>query len=441
MSTLFDQLGSSRAPLAERMRPSSLDEVVGQEHLIGEGKSLSLLLQADTLPSFIFWGPSGTGKTTLAKIIARHTKAHFFQISAVLSGVQELREVIKQAKEKKSFAGNKSILFIDEIHRWNKAQQDALLPHVEDGTITLIGSTTENPSFEIISALLSRTKVFVLEPLDKAAVKKLLNRSLENTEQGLGQLHFTISDDALDFIADQSDGDARRALTTLEIAANLLQSSNNAEHAADTIDLKLAEQALQKKSLVYDKGGEEHYNVISAFIKSMRGSDPDAAIYYLARMLEAGEDPLFVARRMVIFASEDVSNADPQAVQVAIACMESFKFVGMPEGWIPLAQAASYLASAPKSNASYMAYKKAKMDIQETGTLPTPKHLRNAPTKLMKEMGYGKNYKYAHEFENNVVPGEQYLPDQLKKRKYYSPTENGYERVIKERLERIRKLT
>ncbi|MFA5811073.1 MAG: replication-associated recombination protein A, partial [bacterium] len=345
------------------------------------------------------------------------------------------------------------------------AQQDALLPHVEDGTITLIGSTTENPSFEVIGPLLSRTKVYVLEPVPAEEIKDVVRQALEDSERGLGPLKLAIDDDALDFIAQSADGDVRRALNTVEIAADLViqrmpkheagsmkqeksihascllppASSGILPEPALLITLQNVEAAVQRKSLLYDKKGEEHYNVISAFIKSMRGSDPDAAVYYLARMLEAGEDPLFVARRMVIFASEDVSNADPHAVQVAIACMQSFDFVGMPEGWIPLAQCATYLASAPKSNASYMAYKGAKADIEEHGTLPTPKHLRNAPTKFMKEQGYGKDYKYAHEYEGHFVADEQYLPDKLKDRTYYAPTENGYEKTISERLKLWRK--
>lgn len=420
------------APLAERMRPCKLNEVAGQNHLIGIGKPLSALIEADTIPSIIFWGPPGTGKTTLARIIAQTTKAKFFHLSAVLSGVSELRNIIKQAEMDHNRI---NILFIDEIHRWNKAQQDALLPHVENGTITLIGSTTENPSFEVIGPLLSRTKIYVLESIDTEELKKITLRALADEERGLGQLGLSIDNDALDFIATSADGDARRALGTLEIAADLVR-----QKASDLkILLSDVEAALQKRSLLYDKKGEEHYNVISAFIKSMRGSDPDAAIYYLARMLEAGEDPLFIARRMVIFASEDISNADPHAIQLAIACMQSFDFVGMPEGWIPLAQCATYLASAPKSNASYVAYKLALADVTEHGTLATPLHLRNAPTKMMREMGYGREYKYAHAYEEHFIPGEQYLPDKLHDKHYYEPTENGYEKIIAERLKKWRK--
>jgi putative ATPase len=339
-----------------------------------------------------------------------------------------LREIIEIARKERRFSGKRTILFIDEIHRWNKAQQDARLPHIEDGTLTLIGATTENPSFEVISPLLSRARTYVLQPLSADDIKVLLQRALQDAESGLGKLNVRIDDDARQLMAEQADGDARRALSTLEIAAALSTS----------IDLKTAEEALQQKHLRYDKGGEEHYNIISAFIKSMRGSDPDAAVYYLARMIEAGEDPLFLARRMVIFASEDIGNADPQAIQVAISVMQSFDFVGMPEGWIPLAQGATYLASAPKSNASYLSYLKAKADVAKEGALPTPLHIRNAPTKLMKELGYGKDYRYPHDFEGHYVK-EDYLPEKLRGRKYYEPTEHGYERRIKEHLEKIRK--
>jgi len=330
---------------------------------------------------------------------------------------------------------------VDEIHRWNKAQQDALLPHIEDGTITLIGATTENPSFEVIGPLLSRCKVTVLDPLSHEDLKTVLLRALEDAERGLGSLRLKLDPEALVFLCETSDGDARRGLNTLEIAAGLKKMSDRSDLSdgsdKKTIGLATIEQALQKKSLLYDKSGEEHYSLISAFIKSMRGSDPDAAVYYLARMLEAGEEPLFLARRMVIFASEDIGNADPQAIQVAISAMQAFDFVGMPEGWIPLAQAATYLASAPKSNASYMAYKKAKEDVEKEGALPIPKHIRNAPTKLMKELEYGKGYQYPHNFEGHYVK-EEYLPEKLRGKKYYEPTENGLEKEIRSRLEKWR---
>ncbi len=432
---LFSSLPESKAgqvtgksPLADRMRPKTLDEVVGQQHLIGPGGTLRRQIESDDLPSIILWGPPGSGKTTLARLIAYYTKSHFHSLSAVLSGTKELREIIEIAKKERRFSGKRTILFIDEIHRWNKAQQDALLPHLEDGTLILIGATTENPSFEVIAPLLSRARTYVLEPLTADDLKSLLQRAAQEPERGLGRLSLKIEKDALQLMAEQADGDARRALNTLEIAAGLSPS----------IDLKTAEEALQQKHLRYDKGGEEHYNLISAFIKSMRGSDPDAAVYYLARMIEAGEDPLFLARRMVIFASEDIGNADPRAIQVAISVMQSYDFVGMPEGWIPLAQGATYLASAPKSNASYLSYLKAKEDITKEGALPTPLSIRNAPTKLMKELGYGKDYKYPHDYEKHHVK-ENYLPDKLRGRKYYEPTDNGYEKRIKEHLETLKK--
>ena len=419
-----------KSPLAERMRPNKLEDVEGQDHLIGKDKPLTQLLAAQKLPSIIFWGPPGSGKTTIARILAEKSGSCFDQLSAVLSGVSDLRLIVEEARNKQ-IQGQSTILFIDEIHRWNKAQQDALLPHIENGLITVIGSTTENPSFEVIGPLLSRTKVYVINPLEDIHIKNIINKTISNSENGFGKEKVSIKEDALDFIASTADGDARRALNTLEIAFEL------ADHGSP-ITIHNIESAVQKKALLYDKKGEEHYNIISAFIKSMRGSDPDAAVYYLARMLEAGEDPLFTARRMVIFASEDIGNADPQAIQVAISCMQSYDFVGMPEGWIPLSQCATYLASAPKSNASYKAYMKAKRDIGETGILPVPMHIRNAPTKLMKNLGYGKNYRYPHDESEHFAKGVTYLPDKLKNKKYYQPSENGYERIIKERLKSLK---
>jgi len=440
MSDLFDSpsarggkndpdVSPNTHPLADRMRPETLDNFVGQEDLVGPGKALRRQIESDQVPSLILWGPPGTGKTTLARIIAHRTQSSFHALSAVLSGVRELKEVIDLAKREQRFSGKKSILFVDEIHRWNKAQQDALLPHIEDGTITLVGATTENPSFEVIGPLLSRAKVYVLKPLSEENLGVLLRRAVSDIDRGIGK-KIEIEDVAVSLIAKTSEGDARRALGTLEIAAGLTEGN--------LINLATVEAAVQNKSLLYDKSGEEHYNLVSAFIKSMRGSDPDAAVYWLARMLEAGEEPLFLARRMVIFASEDVGNADPQAIQVAVSAMQSFDFVGMPEGWIPLAHAATYLAAAPKSNASYAAYLRAKADIEKEGALPAPLHIRNAPTSLMKALKYGEGYKYPHDFEGNFVV-QDYLPEKLKGRRYYEPSVNGYEARIKQRLSEIKK--
>src|SRR3989338_4863583 len=421
------------SPLADRIRPQTLGEFVGQGHIIGPGKPLTRQIESDQIPSLIFWGPPGTGKTTLASLIAKKTRSHFHHLSAVLSGVKDLREIIQTSERDWKLHDKRTLLFVDEIHRWNKAQQDALLPHIENGTITLIGATTENPSFEVIAPLLSRTKVYVLEPLTEKNIIHLLQRALADRERGLGNFGLVTDEEVLAFIAQTSDGDARRALNTLEIASTLLLEQNNKKMTREDVA-----QALQKKNLLYDKSGEEHYNQISAFIKSMRGSDPDAAVYWLPRMLEAGEDPLFLARRMIIFASEDIGNADPEALPLAIAAMQAFHFIGLPEGWIPLSQAVTYLASAPKSNASYMAYKNALTDIQEQGSLPAPLHLRNAHTRLMKNLGYGKDYQYPHDFENHYVV-ETYLPEALKGRHYYKPTLQGHEKVIHQWLETLRK--
>jgi putative ATPase len=427
---LFDSKAAAdtlrEAPLAERMRPRTLDEFVGQEHLLGPGKLLRQLIEADQLTSLIFWGPPGSGKTTLARIIANASQAHFIFFSAILSGVKEIREIVKEAEEIRKYHGKKTILFVDEIHRFNKSQQDTFLPYVEKGTFTIIGATTENPSFEVIAPLLSRCKVLVLNPLTDAEVKEIVKLALADRERGLGALGLEMTGDALDFVAGEAGGDARVALNTLETAARLTRTG--------VIDLEAAREAVQKKPLLYDKGGEEHYNVISAFIKSMRGSDPDAALYWLARMLEAGEDPLFILRRMVILASEDIGNADPRALQVAVAALQGFQLVGLPEGRIILAQAVTYLATAPKSNAAYAGIDAALAEVRRSGALPTPLHIRNAPTRLMKELGYGKGYKYAHEYEEGFV-AQEYLPDKLKGRKFYDPAGHGYEKTIKERME------
>ncbi len=421
-------------PLAERMRPAGFDEFIGQDDILGEGKALRLAVAKGHIPSLILWGPPGSGKTTLAHLIAARIEAEFESVSAVLSGVKEVREIMAKAKVSKA-EGRETILFVDEVHRFNKAQQDAFLHHVEDGTITFIGATTENPSFEVVSPLLSRCKVVVLKSLDQEALTAILERALSDKERGLGEMKLEATDEALAFVADTSHGDARVALGTLE---ELARFKGEGEKGKIKLELKDAEEVLSRKALLYDKGGEEHYNVISAFIKSMRGSDADGALYWLARMLEAGEDPLFIARRMVIFASEDVGNADPRAISVAMAAKDAFHFVGLPEGWIPLAQAATYLATAPKSNASYMGYKKARQDVAEKGVLPVPLSIRNAPTKLMKGLGYGKGYRYPHDYEEGYAPGE-YLPEKLKGTVYYNPTDRGYEQRIRERMEFIRK--
>ena len=421
------------APLADRMRPRSLEEFVGQGHIVEKGRFLRTAIESDKIPSLILWGPPGSGKTTLANVIAHATGSRFVFFSAVLEGVKEVREIVKEA-EIEFRKGKRTILFVDEIHRFNKAQQDAFLPHVEKGTIILIGATTENPSFEVNAPLLSRCRVLTLKPLTNDDLKSILKRALADMERGLGNLNLMVFEDAIDHLVKASHGDARTALNSLEIAA---EAAKPDEKGGRIIGLRDAEEALQRKALLYDKGGEEHYNVISAFIKSMRGSDPDAALYWMARMLEAGEDPLFVARRMVIFASEDIGNADPHAISLAVSVFQAFHFLGMPEGWIPLAQAATYLATAPKSNASYMGYLSAKEDVISKGPLPVPLHIRNAPTKLMKDLGYSKGYKYPHNYGGYIR--ETYLPEELKGKSYYKPKETGYEKTIKEKMEKLKK--
>ena len=433
---LFDAKAKTtkKAPLADRIRPRNLKEFVGQEHLVGLNKILQRLGENRELVSMIFWGPPGVGKTTLASIIAQSVDAHFVSFSAVLSGVKDIREVIEEAREQLKYYNKKTILFVDEIHRFNKAQQDAFLHHVEDGTITLIGATTENPSFEVNAPLLSRCKVLVLEHLTEDHLKTIMSNALQDGDRGLGNLKVEIQNDVFDFIARLSHGDARVALNTLEAAVMLTKPDQEGKRM---VTLEIAQEAMQRKALLYDKGGEEHYNVISAFIKSMRGSDPDAALYWLARMLDAGEDPLFIARRMIIFAAEDVGNADPAALQLAVAVKDAFHFVGMPEGWIPLAQGVAYLACAPKSNASYMAYLEALKDVREKGALAVPSHIRNAPTPMMKDMGYGKGYKYPHSFGGYAE--QVYMPEEIQGREYYKPTDCGFDKVIKERLELYKK--
>jgi putative ATPase len=419
---------SARAPLAERMRPRTIDEFVGQEHLLGPGRVLRDMIEGGQVESLILWGPPGSGKTTLAHLLAAASGAHAVAFSAVLQGVKELRQVVEEAEDELRRTGKRTVLFVDEIHRFNKAQQDAFLPHVEAGTVTLVGATTENPSFEVIPPLLSRTRVLVLEALTADAVSAVVTRALADTDRGLGAARLTLEPEARAFLVEHAQGDARVALNTLELAARLARGRRTR-----TLDLPLLEEAAQQRALRYDKAGEEHYNVISAFIKSLRGGDPDAAVYWMMRMLEAGEDPLFVARRMVIFAAEDVGNAEPQALQVAVAAKEAVHFVGLPEGRIPLAQAATFLATCPKSNASYRAMLAATEDVKRAGVLPVPLHLRNAPTPLMKGLGYGAGYRYPHDYEDAVVD-QDYLPDALAGRRYYEPSDRGRERDIGERL-------
>ena len=435
---LFDYMRQNtmkdESPLASRLRPQTLDEVVGQQHIIGKDKLLYRAIMADKLSSIIFYGPPGTGKTTLAKVIAHTTSADFVQLNATVAGKKDMEEVIGKAKDNLGMYGRKTILFVDEIHRFNKGQQDFLLPFVEDGTIILIGATTENPYFEVNGALISRSIIFELKPLDKSDIKVILNRAVYDKEKGMGSLNAEIDDDALDFLADISNGDARNALNAIELGVLTTKPS---EDGKIHINLAIAEQCIQRRTLKYDKDGDNHYDTISAFIKSMRGSDPDAAVYYLARMLHAGEDIKFIARRIMICASEDVGNADPQALVVAVNACLAVDRLGMPEARIPLAQAATYVACAPTSNAAYLAIKKALDVVEHEESYSIPPHLQDASYKNAGKLGHGEGYKYAHDYPNHYVK-QQYLPTKIMDMVFYEPTDNGYEKRIKEHLYTIK---
>jgi putative ATPase len=417
------------SPLAERMRPRRLEDFVGQQHLLGPGKPLRAAIEQDRLRSIILWGPPGTGKTTLARIIAKITRSDFLPFSAVLAGIKEIKAVMTEAERVRRY-GRKTILFVDEIHRFNKAQQDAFLPHVENGNIVLIGATTENPSFEVNSALLSRSKVYVLQPLTLEEIVLLLKRALADTERGLGREQVQVEEKMLNQIALFANGDARSAYNTLEIAVQIAPRDNSGQKI---LTAEILEDAIQRRMLLYDKSGEEHFNLISALHKSMRNSDPDATLYWLGRMLESGEDPLYIARRIVRFASEDVGLADPMALPVAVNAMQAFHFIGLPEGNLALAEAAVYMATAPKSNALYKGYGAMLQDVRNTLAEPVPLHIRNAPTRLMKDLNYGKGYQYAHDFEDQLTD-MSCLPDTLRDRVYYVPSESGFEKALSERL-------
>ncbi|MCI5740605.1 MAG: replication-associated recombination protein A [Lachnospiraceae bacterium] len=430
-----EQNMQNESPLASRLRPVTLEEVVGQQHIIGKDKLLYRAIKADKLSSIIFYGPPGTGKTTLAKVIANTTKAEFLSINATAAGKKDMEEVVEKAKQSQGMYGKKTILFIDEIHRFNKGQQDYLLPFVEDGTIILIGATTENPYFEVNGALLSRSIIFELKALEKEDIKILLRRAVTDEEKGMGAYHAVIEEDALDFLADISNGDARAALTAVELG---VLTTERSQDGIIHITLETAQECIQKRAVRYDKSGDNHYDTISAFIKSIRGSDPDAAVYYLAKMLYAGEDIKFIARRMMISAAEDVGNADPNALTVAVSAAQAVERIGMPEARIILAEAATYLASAPKSNASYLAVDRAMQAVKETANATVPVHLQDSHYKGSAKLGHGEGYLYAHDYPNHYVE-QQYLPDALKDQVFYQPTEIGYEKKIKEHLEFIKK--
>jgi putative ATPase len=433
------QAAESARPLAERMRPRCLSEFEGQPQVVGEGSLIPRAVAADRIFSMILWGPPGCGKTTLARIISAETASHFIHFSAVLCGVKDIRAVIEEARDQRKIHRRRTILFVDEIHRFNKAQQDAFLPHVESGLLTLIGATTENPSFEVIAPLLSRCRVISLERLADRDLKRILRNALADQDRGLGGVDAALAPEAEEFLVRTADGDARAALNNLELAVTLAGADSDVPGDSGTriIGLQDVERALQQKALVYDKDGEEHYNLISALHKSLRGSDPDGALYWMQRMLAAGEDPLYICRRLVRFASEDVGNADPQALTTALNAMQAFHFLGHPEGELALAQAAVYLATAPKSNRVYTALGEVKAVVQQTGSLPVPLHIRNAPTALMKRMGYGRGYRYAHDHPEGFAP-QDYLPEKLGRRTFYHPTDRGHEKTIKQRLDRWR---
>ncbi len=438
-SDLFDYMREKNqkkeSPLAARMRPKTLEEIVGQEHIVGKDKLLYRAIKADKLGSIILYGPPGTGKTTLAKVIANSTKADFVQLNATISGKKDMEEVVKKAKDNLGMYGRKTILFIDEIHRFNKGQQDYLLPFVEDGTVILIGATTENPYFEVNGALISRSRIFELKPLSKEDIGKLIRRAVSDKERGMGSYNAVMDDEAVDFLSDICDGDARAALNAVELG---IMTTDRDEDGIIRITLKVAEQCIQKRAVKYDKDGDNHYDTISAFIKSMRGSDPDAAVFYLAKMLNAGEDIKFIARRMVICASEDVGNADPQALQVAVAAFLAAERIGMPESQIILSQAAAYIATAPKSNSAVEAIYEATRAVQETPNVTIPTHLQDAHYKSAGKLGHGIGYKYSHDYKNNYV-NQQYLPYELSDREFYHISENGYEKKIKEHMLRIKR--